>query len=72
MQQSFFDLPAKLESSGSLLAHKGVYSAGGDLIICKNIPGFLLYHVKIFLSKRKIIWSKRKITWPKWKIISKN
>jgi hypothetical protein len=54
------------------MARKGVYLAGGDLIICKNMPGFLLYHVKIFLSKWKIIWSKWTIIWPKWKIISKN
>ncbi len=72
MQQSFFDLPAKLESSGSLLAHKGVYSAGGDLIICKNIPGFLLYLVKKVLSKWKKVWSKRTIVWPIRKKISKN
>ena len=55
-----------------LMARKGVYLAGGDLIVCKNIPGFLLYLVKKVLSEWKINWSKGTILWPKWKKISKN
>jgi hypothetical protein len=54
------------------VARKGVYLAGGDLNVCKNIPGFLLYLVKKVLSKWKINWSKGTILWPKWKKISKN
>jgi len=34
-----------------IMARKGIYLAGGDLITCKNIPGFLLYIQKIFLMK---------------------
>jgi len=55
-----------------LMARKGVYLAGGDLIVCKNIPGFLLYLVKKVLSKWKKVWSKRKIVRPIRKKISKN
>jgi hypothetical protein len=37
------------------MAHKGVYLAGGDLIVCRNVPGFLLYAPENILASMKNI-----------------